>query len=94
MGIARNGLIAAALAATMLTAACVTDPVTGERRVSRAAIGGGIGVVGGYLFGDLVGGRKDRTEDQPAPGGDRARGRRERLAFPWESPCFSCGPKV
>jgi outer membrane protein OmpA-like peptidoglycan-associated protein len=62
MGIAKNGLIAAALAATMLTAACVTDPVTGERRVSKAAIGGGIGVVGGYLFGDLVGGRNDRTE--------------------------------
>ena len=62
MGIAKNGLIAAALAATMLTAACVTDPVTGERRVSKAAIGGGIGAVGGYLFGDLVGGRNDRTE--------------------------------
>lgn len=57
-----KGVVAMALAATMLTSACVTDPVTGEQRVSRAAIGGGIGVVGGYLLGDLVGGKRDRTE--------------------------------
>jgi outer membrane protein OmpA-like peptidoglycan-associated protein len=55
-------LTAAALAATALTTGCVTDPVTGEKRVSRAAIGGGVGVLGGYLLGDLVGGRSDRTE--------------------------------
>ncbi|MBB5711355.1 OmpA family protein [Sphingomonas xinjiangensis] len=52
----------AGLAAATLTSACVTDPVTGERRVSSAAIGGGVGAVGGYLLGDLVGGRRDRTE--------------------------------
>lgn len=62
MGIISKGLVVAALAATTLTAACVTDPVTGERRVSKAAIGGGVGVLGGYLLGDLVGGRNDRTE--------------------------------
>ncbi|TGX52682.1 OmpA family protein [Sphingomonas gei] len=62
MSITRKALIAAALAASTLTTACVTDPVTGERRVSRAAIGAGAGVVGGYLLGDLVGGRNDRTE--------------------------------
>ena len=62
MSIANKALLAAALAATTLTSACVTDPVTGERRVSRAAIGAGAGVVGGYLLGDLVGGRNDRTE--------------------------------
>jgi outer membrane protein OmpA-like peptidoglycan-associated protein len=62
MGYANKILIAAALAATTLTAACVTDPVTGERRVSKAAIGGVGGAVGGYLLGDLVGGRNDRTE--------------------------------
>ena len=44
------------------TAACVTDPNTGERRISKAAIGAGVGVVGGYLLGDLIGGRRDRTE--------------------------------
>ncbi|MDQ3140503.1 MAG: OmpA family protein [Pseudomonadota bacterium] len=52
--------IAAALLAT--TAACVTDPTTGERRVSRAAIGAALGGAGGYLAGELLGGRRDRTE--------------------------------
>lgn len=52
--------IAGALMAT--TAACVTDPVTGEQRISRAAIGAGGGLIGGYLLGDLIGGRNDRTE--------------------------------
>ncbi|MDE0880206.1 MAG: hypothetical protein OSB00_16340, partial [Sphingomonas bacterium] len=55
-------LTAAALAALVTTAACTTDPYTGERRISKAAIGGIGGVVGGYLLGDLVGGRNDRTE--------------------------------
>jgi outer membrane protein OmpA-like peptidoglycan-associated protein len=55
-------LTVGALAAAMLTSACVTDPVTGEKRISRAAIGGLGGAVGGYLLGDLVGGRNDRTE--------------------------------
>lgn len=42
--------------------ACVTNPETGNQRVSSAAIGGVAGAVGGYLLGDLVGGRRDRTE--------------------------------
>lgn len=50
----------AALLAT--TAACTTDPVTGQRKVSKAAIGGGAGLAAGYLLGDLLGGRNDRTE--------------------------------
>ncbi len=54
-------LAAAALAALVTTSACTTDPVTGQRRISKAAIGGIGGVVGGYLLGDLVGGRNDRT---------------------------------
>lgn len=52
--------VAAGLLAT--TAACVTDPNTGERRVSRAAIGAALGVGGGYLAGEVLGGRNDRTE--------------------------------
>lgn len=52
------GISAGALA----IAGCTTNPETGERRVSRAAIGGLIGAGGGYLLGDLVGGRRDRTE--------------------------------
>ena len=51
---------AAALMAT--TAACVTDPVTGERGISKAAIGAGVGAIAGYFGGDLIGGRQDRTE--------------------------------
>ena len=57
----RPALFATA-AGAMLLAGCVTDPETGNRRISRAAIGGGVGVVAGYLLGDLVGGRNDRTE--------------------------------
>ncbi|HVJ03902.1 MAG TPA: OmpA family protein [Sphingomonas sp.] len=59
---AGKALTIAALAATTLTGGCVTDPNTGQKRISRAAIGGGVGALGGYLLGDLVGGRRDRTE--------------------------------
>ena len=53
---------AAGLAAMLATAACTTDPETGTRQISKAAIGGVGGALGGYLLGDLVGGRHDRTE--------------------------------
>lgn len=53
---------AVAVATLLTTTACVTNPETGERRISRTAIGGVIGAAGGYLLGDLVGGRRDRTE--------------------------------
>jgi outer membrane protein OmpA-like peptidoglycan-associated protein len=53
---------AAGLGAMLATTACVTDPETGQRHISKAAIGGLGGAVGGYLLGDLVGGRHDRTE--------------------------------
>lgn len=59
-----KGLMAgtAAIAVMGATTACTTNPQTGEQRISRAAIGGVAGAVGGYLIGDLVGGRRDRTE--------------------------------
>lgn len=53
---------AAAVAALLTTTACITDPNTGERRISRAAIGAAVGGAGGLLLGDLLGGRRDRTE--------------------------------
>ncbi len=51
----------ASLGALALTG-CVTDPETGKQRISKAAIGGIGGALGGYLLGDLVGGRNDRAE--------------------------------
>lgn len=58
----RISSLAALSALALTTTACVTDPNTGEQRVSRAAIGGLGGALGGYLLGDIVGGRNDRTE--------------------------------
>ena len=57
-------ILASAGAAFLLatTAACITDPTTGERRVSKAAIGAVIGGGAGYLLGEVLGGRRDRTE--------------------------------
>ena len=60
--ITRN-FTALGLAGTLLaTSACVTNPETGNRRVSNTALGAIGGVLGGYLIGDLVGGRNSRTE--------------------------------
>jgi outer membrane protein OmpA-like peptidoglycan-associated protein len=56
-----GSLAAAALLAT--TAACVTNPETGEREISqKGAIGGVLGAVVGYFAGDIIGGKRDRTE--------------------------------
>ncbi|MEN2786830.1 OmpA family protein [Sphingomonas qilianensis] len=54
-------MIGAALTALITTSACVTDPETGRQTISKTAIGGLGGVLGGYLLGDIVGGRNDRT---------------------------------
>jgi outer membrane protein OmpA-like peptidoglycan-associated protein len=58
----KKPILLASLAALVATAACTTDPETGEQRISKTAIGGIGGALGGYLLGDLVGGRRDRTE--------------------------------
>ena len=52
----------AGLAAVSLLglSACVTDPNTGERRISRTAIGGVGGAAAGYLLGGLIGGKTAR----------------------------------
>ncbi len=55
-------LFVSSLAAVALlgTAACVTDPNTGERHVSRTAVGGVGGAGLGYLLGGLIGGKTAR----------------------------------
>ena len=58
----RFAMTAAAAVLLSTTAACITDPNTGERRVSKAAIGAAIGAGSGYLLGEVLGGRRDRTE--------------------------------
>jgi outer membrane protein OmpA-like peptidoglycan-associated protein len=50
------------IASLIFLSGCVTNPETGKKRVSKAAIGGVVGAVGGYLLGDVVGGKRDRTE--------------------------------
>ena len=55
-------MIATVSAAALTVSACVTNPNTGEKEFAyRSAIGAGVGALGGYLLGDLVGGRNDRT---------------------------------
>jgi outer membrane protein OmpA-like peptidoglycan-associated protein len=62
MRILRNLSAAAITGALVFTAACTTDPYTGQKRINRTAVGILGGAVGGYLLGDLVGGNHDRTE--------------------------------
>lgn len=55
----RKPLSSALFAAALLssTAACVTNPETGEREFPlRTAIGAGAGALGGYLLGNLIAG--------------------------------------
>jgi outer membrane protein OmpA-like peptidoglycan-associated protein len=58
----KSRLMTSAFAALSLVAvsACVTDPNTGERKVSRTAIGGVGGAGLGYLLGGLIGGKTAR----------------------------------
>ena len=55
-------LSAAAVGLLGATSACTTDPVTGEKKISKAAIGAALGAGAGFLAGDIIGGKGDRTE--------------------------------
>ena len=54
--------LGASLAAMSLVSlsACVTDPNTGEQKISRTAIGGVGGAVLGGLLGGVIGGKTGR----------------------------------
>jgi outer membrane protein OmpA-like peptidoglycan-associated protein len=58
----KSRIFVAGLAAVSLAgvSACVTDPNTGEQKVSRTAIGGVGGAGLGYLLGGLLGGKTAR----------------------------------
>jgi outer membrane protein OmpA-like peptidoglycan-associated protein len=58
----KRNLILSALMLALPLSACVTNPETGNKRISKAVLGGAGGALGGYLLGDLIGGRNDRTE--------------------------------
>lgn len=55
-------LTALALGGTLLASACTTDPYTGQQKVGMTAVGAVLGAAGGYLLGDVIGGRHDRAE--------------------------------
>jgi outer membrane protein OmpA-like peptidoglycan-associated protein len=60
MTISRILLSGTAAIALLGTSACVTDPNTGEKKVSRTAIGVGLGGTLGYLLGGAIGGDTGR----------------------------------
>jgi outer membrane protein OmpA-like peptidoglycan-associated protein len=53
-------LLSSVAAVSLITSGCVTDPNTGQKKVSRTAIGAGVGVLGGILLGGLIGGGTGR----------------------------------
>ncbi|HUG45036.1 MAG TPA: OmpA family protein [Sphingomicrobium sp.] len=62
MGVKTKVSSAAIAAAMVATAACTTNPYTGQREISRTAVGAVLGAGAGYVLGDVVGGRSDRAE--------------------------------
>jgi outer membrane protein OmpA-like peptidoglycan-associated protein len=56
-----RALIASFSVLSLLTvSACVTDPNTGEKKVSRTVLGSGGGALAGMLLGGLIGGKTGR----------------------------------
>ena len=53
--------LAATTALVLATTACTTDPYTGQQTINRTAVGIGVGALGGYLLGDVIGGDHDRN---------------------------------
>lgn len=66
----RNRVLTASLAAVslMTVSACVTDPNTGEKKVSRTVLGTAGGAVVGGLLGGVIGGKTGRIVGAVAGG--------------------------
>ena len=66
----KSRVLTASLAAVSLltVSACVTDPNTGERKVSRTVLGGVGGAVAGGLLGGVIGGKTGRIIGAAAGG--------------------------
>ena len=66
----KSRVLTASLAAVslMTVSACVTDPNTGERKVSRTVLGGLGGAVAGGLLGGVIGGKTGRIIGAAAGG--------------------------
>jgi outer membrane protein OmpA-like peptidoglycan-associated protein len=59
----RAKMVASATAASLLlTTACVTNPETGKKELSKTAIGAAIGAGAGAGLGAIIGGKRNRTE--------------------------------
>jgi len=58
----RSKIVVAALASVSLlgVSGCVTDPNTGEQKISRTAVGGVLGAGAGALLGGVIGGKTGR----------------------------------
>ena len=54
--------ICLAVAATIALSACTTNPYTGERETSKAAIGGGLGALAGAVIGGASASSSDRKK--------------------------------
>ncbi|OIN11912.1 OmpA family lipoprotein [Oceanisphaera psychrotolerans] len=54
--------ICLAVAATLALSACTTNPYTGERQTSKAAIGGGLGALAGAVIGGASASSSDRKK--------------------------------
>ncbi|GAA3697814.1 OmpA family lipoprotein [Oceanisphaera sediminis] len=54
--------ICLAVAATLALSACTTNPYTGERQTSKAAIGSGLGALAGAVIGGVSSGDSDRSK--------------------------------